>query len=205
MWHFRSSSHRVLFSAWLDRRISLFLETLRTDLKRIVLASNQRSTGLSPINYGGLDSLLNQAMYFGQSFGRIGADFRLSLVPIFRNTAIEMALGALEDADVKFSQGIEQLALKASVQSTITQNRNIDHNSGIIDNTLQNENILLQNKDDMNPPNSLLEYVPLAELCNTILVAFNEIRLVTPVSISPQLVSAIQVLLESAARTLSDR
>jgi hypothetical protein len=144
-------------------------------------------------------------MYFGQSFGRIGADFRLSLVPIFRNTALEMSLGALEDADVKFSQGIEQLALKASVISSITQNRNFGHSSGIIESTLQNKDNLTQNKDDMNPPNSLLEYVPLAELCNTILIAFNEIRLVTPVSISPKLVSAIQVLLESAARTLSDR
>ena len=115
-----------------------------------------------------------------------------------------MALGALEDADVKFSQGIEQLALKASVKST-TQDRNLKYSSGIIENNLQTEDTTTVNQDALSPPNSLLEYEPLAELCNTILVAFNEIRLVTPVSISPKLVSAIQVLLESAARTLSDR
>ena len=194
-----------MFSAWLDRRISIFLETLKGDLNKIVVASNQKVAGSSLINYGGLDSLLNQAMYFGQSFGRIGADFRLSLVPIFRDAALEIALGALQDADTKFSEGIDQLALKASVKSVMSHhNRNVESSGEIVENT-KTENELESNRDDLNPPITLLEFVPLAELCNTILIAFNEIRLVTPLAIAPRLILAIQNLLESAAKTLSDR
>ena len=197
-----SSSHRVLFSAWLDRRISIFLETLKLDLQKIAATSKQRTVGSS--SYGGIDSLLNQAMYFGQSFGRIGADFRLSLVPIFRDTAIDIALGVLQDADVKFAQDIEQLALKANVKSTVGQNKNPEQ---ISDGTekAKTERDLINKTENTSPPISLLEFQPLAELCNAILLAFNEIRLVTPLAIAPKMIFAIQTLLEAAAQTLTDR
>ena len=198
-----SSSHRVLFSAWLDRRIFIFLETLKLDLQRIAAASKQRTVGSSS-NYGGIDSLLNQAMYFGQSFGRVGADFRLSLVPIFKETAIEIALGALQDADVKFAQDIEQLALKASVKSTVGQNENPELSSNGTGKAKM-ENDLINKTENISPPISLLEFQPLAELCNAILIAFNEIRLVTPLAIAPKMIFAIQTLLEAAAQTLTDR
>ena len=197
-----SSSHRVLFSAWLDRRISIFLETLKNDLDKIVLAIKQRATAPNSITYGGLDSLLNQAMYFGQSFGRIGADFRLSLVPIFQDAALSIALGTLQGADVKFAQGIEELALKANLnarQQNLSDSEQLDQSIG------QNRNKTMEPKDSINPPLTLLEFSPLAELCNTILLAFNEIRLVTPLAIAPRLVSAIQSILQSSAKSLADK
>merc|ERR1719273_2433902 len=98
-----SSSHRLLFSAWLDRRITIFLETLRSQLKKSYAASSQGHTGSSIVHYGALDSILNQAMYFGQSFGRIGADFRLALIPIFKDVAHDLALNALQGVDIKFA------------------------------------------------------------------------------------------------------
>jgi len=58
-------------------------------------------------------------MYFGQSFGRIGADFRLSLVPIFTSSMREVALLQLKGAEEKFKTGIYHLAFKA----TITKSR----------------------------------------------------------------------------------
>ena len=199
-----SSSHRVLFSAWLDRRISIFLETLRTDIDKIVLATKQRSIGQSSINYGGLDSLLNQAMYFGQSFGRIGADFRLCLVPVFQDAALAIALGILQGADSKFSHGVEELALKASLNARVQNTGDYTQADGSTRTTGQNKNET-ESKDDINPPMSLLEFPPLAELCNTILLSFNEIRLVTPLAIAPKLISTIQSLLLSSAKSLADK
>ena len=199
-----SSSHRVLFSAWLDRRISIFLETLRTDIDKIVLATKQRSIGQSSINYGGLDSLLNQAMYFGQSFGRIGADFRLCLVPVFQDAALAIALGILQGADSKFSHGVEELALKASLNARMQNTGDYTQADGSTRTTGQNKNET-ESKDDINPPMSLLEFPPLAELCNTILLSFNEIRLVTPLAIAPKLISTIQSLLLSSAKSLADK
>ena len=198
-----SSSHRVLFSAWLDRRISIFIDTLKNDLDAIVLSIKQRATSSSSMTYGGLDSLLNQAMYFGQSFGRIGADFRLSLVPIFQDAALSIALGTLHGADVKFAQGIEELALKANLNSR-AHTKADDQFEGANRLTEQNRSDT-ENKDNVTPPMSLLEFSPVAELCNTILLAFNEIRLVTPMAIAPHLVSAIQSLLQSSAQSVSDK
>ena len=170
----------------------------------MVLASNHSATSATLANYGGLDSLLNQAMYFGQSFGRIGADFRLSLVPIFKEAALDLALGVLQGADVKFAQDIDQLALKATVTSTNAANSKILEKRKDDSKTAENDEAARHN-DDFSPPVSLLEFVPLAELCNAILSSFNEIRLITPLAICPQLVSGIQYLLESAAKTLAER
>ena len=64
---------------------------------------------------------------------------------------------------------------------------------------------MINKTDNISPPISLLEFQPLAELCNAILLAFNEIRLVTPLAIAPKMISAIQTLLEAAAQTLTDR
>jgi len=54
-------------------------------------------------------------MYFGQSFGRIGADFRLSLVPIFIESLREISLNQLRGAEDRFKSGIYHLAFKAAI------------------------------------------------------------------------------------------
>ena len=62
-------SHRAMFSTWLESKICQFLITLQNDLD----AGAKKQS---------LDSILSQAMYFGQSLGRVGADFRPSLAKI---------------------------------------------------------------------------------------------------------------------------
>ena len=102
-------------------------------------------------------------MYFGQSFGRIGADFRLSLVPIFTDAIRDVALAHLSGVDLRFKTGIDQLALKANVSSSASINvKNVD---------------VSEEGKSHQPPMSLLDFPPLAELCNTILSCLNELRL----------------------------
>ena len=64
-----------MFSAWLNSKLNQFLTVLKQDLD-------------SGAKKQSLDSILSQAMYFGQSFGRVGADFRLSLVPILSQAVL---------------------------------------------------------------------------------------------------------------------
>jgi hypothetical protein len=56
-----------------------------------------------------------QAMYFGQSFGRIGADFRLCLVPILTAAMRDVTMAHLDGAEERFRTGMYHLALKANV------------------------------------------------------------------------------------------
>lgn len=165
------TTHRVMFSTWLDSKISQFLKTLKDDLDQ----GAKRQA---------LDSILSQAMYFGQSLGRVGADFRPALVPILSQAALDVSLEHLQDADQKFKSGIDLMALKALVK-----------NDGKDD----------QDQDPFQPPSILLEFTPLAELCNAILSSLNEIRLCAPISIAPKIIERIQEVLVSAAQTLQER
>jgi hypothetical protein len=166
------ASHRLLFSTWLESKISQFLQTLEKDLD---LGAKGQS----------LDSILSQAMYFGQSFGRVGADFRTALIPIFSKAVLEVALEHFQGSEQRFKIGIDQLALKASVTTNDADKK--------------------KSSDPFQPPISLLDFTPLAELCNTILLSLNEIRLCAPISLAPKMVDRIQDLLICAAQTLKDR
>ena len=172
--------HRLLFSTWLERKIADFLLVLRHDLKQ---GAKRQS----------LDSILVQAMYFGQSFGRVGADFRPALVSIFSEATLDLALERLHGLEIQFKSGIDQLALKASVTSTTDNskksNSGADQGSG----------------DPFQPPLSLLDYPPLAELCNSVLMSLNEIRLCAPISLAPKIIRRVQEVLVGAANSLKDR
>ena len=64
-----------IFHSWVNQKIWEFLHCLEADL-----AKGESSR---------LDSVLNQCMYFGLSFSRIGADFRPLLIPILNNSILK--------------------------------------------------------------------------------------------------------------------
>ena len=166
-----ATSHRSMFSTWLDSKIQQFLRMLQSDLD----AGAKRQS---------LDSIMSQAMYFGQSLGRVGADFRPALVKIFSKTALEIALEHLNGAEQSFKVGIDQLALKA-ISTNINEAK--------------------KEEDQFQPPIALLDFLPLAELCNCILSCLNEVRLCAPLFLAPRIISRIQDVLISAVLTLKER
>jgi len=173
--HTTSLSHRAMFSTWLESKINQFLMTLQHDLD----AGAKKQS---------LDSILSQAMYFGQSLGRVGADFRPSLARILSRAALDIALEHLSGTEQRFKNGIEQMALKA-IASTANEEKNESK----------------REEDQYQPPLGLLDFIPLAELCNSILSSLNEIRLCAPISLAPSIISRIEEVLISAVHTLRDR
>ena len=48
-----------------------------------------------------------------------------------------------------------------------------------------------------------MDFLPLAELCNTVLSSLNQIRLATPLALAIEITERVQSILESACSTLS--
>ena len=58
---------------------------------------------------------------------------------------------------------------------------------------------------NLQPPLELLDFPPLAEVCNAILSSLNEIRLCSIMSLAPKLIQRIETILISCGQTLKDR
>ncbi|XP_067137990.1 conserved oligomeric Golgi complex subunit 8 isoform X2 [Centruroides vittatus] len=162
-----------IFHSWISLKISEFLKTLEHDISE---------------DLGGrLDSILSQAMYFGLSFSRVGADFRPLLIPIFQNTVLKQFEKSMERAAKQFKQAMQTFTLTSYSFSS----------AAALSATLANE-------DNLQPPLSLLEFQPLAHYCNDILTAFNDIRLCAPLTISSDLTSLLENSLSQVVSSIID-
>ena len=150
-----------IFHCWLSYRIDLFLDLLQRCLEKGV--GNR------------LDSVLGQCMYFGQSFSRVGADFRCLLVPIFQEAVTDLFRKIVQDTTKEF----ESEMMSYSLLST-----SISYNQMSATGSLANVN---KQSEVPQPPITLLDFPPLAVYVNGILYAFNQLRLCLPLSIATQL------------------
>jgi len=173
------SAYRLLFSSWLTRRLQGFLRTMEEDLER----------GGGDMS---LESVAGQAMYFGQSFGRVGADFRSGIVKVLLKAARQAAFRHFDGAERRFAIGVEQLALKADISM---RQQVATSTSG------SNEEEI----DPLRPPPVLMDFLPLAELCNSVLSSLNQIRLATPLALCFEMTERVQSLFDSGCRTLCAR
>lgn len=122
-------------------------------------------------------------MYFGLSFGRIGSDFRSLLVPLFSQVVYDRFDHSTNKSESQFAEAMASFSLiRPGIGSQI--------NSSLIPTPPSSA-------DQVQPPYSLMKFSPLAELCNGLIVAFNELRMCAPI----QLVEPVSCKLE---RTLSN-
>ena len=126
-------------------------------------------------------------MYFGLSFSRVGYDFRQQLAPIFTN-AVER----------QFSQAIQ----KSSAPTQLSASLGRSQLSRLT--TLPPPQSGSAVQDPSQPPLQLVDYPPLAEICNIVLAALNEISLCAPLSVTSFVTGKIQKLLEDSATQMSD-
>ncbi|XP_067327177.1 conserved oligomeric Golgi complex subunit 8 isoform X1 [Anolis sagrei] len=165
----------ALFHGWVLQKVSQFLLLLERDL--------QRGAG------GRLDSLLGQCMYFGLSFSRVGADFRGQLVPIFQRAALLAFQKAAQEAASRFQEEMDcytLVSVPTALGSTLPAP---PMGQAAQPGTLQ-------------PPMGLLDFPPLACFLNSILAAFNDLRLCCPVALAPEVASAVEEALLQVAKVI---
>lgn len=151
-----------------------------------------------------IDSILGQCTYFGLSFGRVGVDFTGRISDIFVRVIGEKFEQDIRRATKKFEKDMETFTLINK-----TQRLDIKTETAII--SVSIKLYLLKNTIDVqlttisyqeNPPEQLVEFYPLAEYCNRIITAFNELRLCAPVALSTLCTKLLQESLYNVAKAM---
>ncbi|XP_006027915.1 conserved oligomeric Golgi complex subunit 8, partial [Alligator sinensis] len=156
----------AIFHGWVLQKVAEFLRVLESDL--------QRGVG------GRLDSLLGQCMYFGLSFSRVGADFRGQLAPVFQRVAMGAFRRAVQEAADRFQEEMNSYTLisaPAVLGSTIPVS------------------VPSAQPGTLQPPMVLLDFPPLACFLNSVLVAFNDLRLCCPVALAQDVTTSLEAAL----------
>lgn len=132
-----------------------------------------------------LETVLGQCMYFGLSFSRVGADFRGLMASIFIKTITTKFVDAVSKCTRQFDIDIENYTLINKSASSIRRRK-----------------MSSESHDGNQPPDTLLEFQPLALYCNGLLAIFNELRLCAPVAVADAVTRSLQTSLESVARSI---
>ncbi|KAH8403065.1 hypothetical protein KR222_003886 [Zaprionus bogoriensis] len=164
-----------LFQAWLHNKINGFLLTLESDLER----------GVSSI-----ETVLGQCMYFGLSFSRVGADFRALIAPIFVRVVRHKFEASIAQVNAHFEQELDKFTLINKV--TLHTRKQLD--TAALSATGEPK------AESYAPPETLLDFYPLAALCNGYLNALNELRLCAPFAVATDVTSCLQQSLQLVAQ-----
>lgn len=121
-------------------------------------------------------------MYFGQSFSRVGADFRALLALKFIKIIEQNFEHSIRKVNRKFEQDMDKFVIKKiSSVGKIKEN--------------------LETKPEQ-PPMCLVEFYPLADYLNGILSAFNDIRTCAPLAIADFVTKLIQDSLKFCSKVI---
>ncbi|XP_043250692.1 conserved oligomeric Golgi complex subunit 8 [Colletes gigas] len=156
---------------------AIFYHWLEEKISQFLMTLEQDLPGVTSI-----DSILGQCTYFGLSFGRVGADFTGRMSDIFVRVIGEKFESGVRKTTKKFEKDMESFTLINKTYKT-----NIKMNT-----TIKSE----------YPPEQLVEFYPLAEYCNGLISAFNEIRLCPPVALSAFCTIILQESLYNVAKSI---
>ncbi|XP_003488140.1 conserved oligomeric Golgi complex subunit 8 [Bombus impatiens] len=156
---------------------AIFYHWVEEKISQFLMTLEQDLPGVTSI-----DSILGQCTYFGLSFGRVGADFTGRMSDIFVRVIGEKFESSIRKTTKKFESDMESFTLINKIQKTTIK----------ITTTIKSE----------NPPEQLVEFYPLAEYCNGLISAFNEIRLCPPVALSVFCTKILQESLHNVAKSI---
>ncbi|XP_076811346.1 conserved oligomeric Golgi complex subunit 8-like [Clavelina lepadiformis] len=165
-----------IFHCWLTYRINSFVKVIKEALE--IGVGNR------------LDSVLGQCMYFGQSFSRVGADFRCLLIPIFQKTAVQSFSKIIEQTTYEFQDDMMSYSLLATSVAYNQMSSIGAVSAGGSGDTLP------------QPPIGLVDFPPLAVYLNGMLAALNQLRMCCPLSMVVDLAQVVSESVKSAAKVI---
>lgn len=121
-------------------------------------------------------------MYFGLSFSKVGCDFRPLMVKIFTKVISNSFKQSVTKATKNFEKNMEKFTLINKNHPSVPWK--------------------MKSTDRIQPPDSLIEFYPLADYLNQILTAFNDLRLCAPVSIVCDVVNYLQESLSTVCKAI---
>eukprot|EP00953_Heterococcus_sp_UTEX-ZZ885_P020131 11261-Heterococcus_DN1.PRE.2 len=210
-----SADNDAVLSTWLSRRVQLFTDLLAQLLPAIDDGASIRS-------------LLEQSMSFAVSMGRLGADFRGLLIPIFEDAVWSSITSQWKTAQTEFESSIavlmKQLTANKQRQLTTPTKSSVSSGSSSVTQLYQpktstahmtNNDTLLNDTSASSsggvydhelkiqmPPSELLDYPLLARFLNTVLTSLNQLRECAPVSLDIALQEHLLLCIESICAAL---
>lgn len=130
------------------------------------------------------DTVLGQCMYFGLSFSRVGADFRALLVPIFTKVIVKNYCSLVTKTTDQFELDMDNYTFINKISINVLN---------------------AMGKGDpqtLSPPETLLNFQPLALYCNGILSALNEFRNCAPIALVNEITIKLQESLKTVAKNI---
>ncbi|KAK7068682.1 conserved oligomeric Golgi complex component [Halocaridina rubra] len=162
-------NEQAIFHGWILHKVNHFIKLVSKDLERGV-GSN-------------LESVLAQCMFFGQSFSRIGADFRNLLIPLFQKAALAQCEKDIRVANIRFDETLSSFSLMEAPETSTSSS-------------------FVETADKTRPPLTLMEFLPLAHYTNGIVAAFNTLRQCCPVGTLPQVIKLLHLSLSKVIGAL---
>lgn len=133
-----------------------------------------------------IGSILCQSMYFGVSFSRIGVDFRSQIAPIFLKAILKYLNAAVIRATRQFESDMERYTLINKDISNFKRQTKIESAE-------ENAN---------SPPESLMDFQPLAVYSNGLINIFNELRVCSPNAVAHPFVLILEISLENVSKSI---
>lgn len=199
----KSEELSSILQCWFFHQIDTFLHTLEEKLPSI-----QDGTSLS--------NLLSQCMYFGLSMGRLGADFRNLLSPIFEANILQLIRTQLSMALEIFSLQLKRyrpvLSLapisSSNILSSTPSSSDPASSSDSASNTVPQSPATPSSRKaavtaQLNPPLAIMDFMPLAHLLNLFAGALNELRKCCPYTLAPTITAAFEAALIGAIDRLA--
>lgn len=199
----KSEELSSILQCWFFHQIDVFLHTLEEKLPLI-----QDGTSLS--------NLLSQCMYFGLSMGRLGADFRSLLAPIFESNILQLVRTQLSTALEIFSLQLKRYRPVLSL-APISSNVSASSAASATNDGSSPQDAKVQvpaspatpssrkaaGSAPLNPPLVIMDFMPLAHLLNLFAGALNELRKCCPYTLAPAITSAFEAALIGAIDRLA--